>query len=92
VLVFALLMACLIIPRPASPGQRVVVLLLAVLVVAWVGFSRLYLGDHYPTDVLAGAALGLGWGTLVLTAVEWRAGHRRRGFLGEMWPQSLPGD
>jgi membrane-associated phospholipid phosphatase len=33
---------------------------------AGVAYSRVYLGDHYPTDVLAGAALGVGIGWLTL--------------------------
>ncbi len=46
-------------------------ILLAILIIL-VGFSRLYLGVHYLTDVLAGFALGAIW---ISTAV--RIMHRR---------------
>jgi undecaprenyl-diphosphatase len=37
---------------------------------AFIGFSRVFTGDHYLTDVLAGYALGLAWGGLVYTTME----------------------
>ena len=43
----------------------VCVLYAAALVV---GITRMYVGAHYPRDVLAGAILGSGWGLLGMIA------------------------
>lgn len=45
---------------PLLPGVAVVVYLLATLV----AITRMYVGAHYPRDVVAGALLGLVWGLL----------------------------
>jgi membrane-associated phospholipid phosphatase len=45
-----------------QPGMRWTVVLYAVAVL--VGFTRIYVGVHYPRDVLGGAMLGSLWGVL----------------------------
>lgn len=47
---------------------------LQVLVFAFAlfnGYLRIYLGVHYPTDILGGAIFGMGIGWLWYTLVEW---------------------
>lgn len=39
----------------------------AVLVLFAVCIGRIYLGEHWPSDVMGGLALGLGWTSLVLS-------------------------
>jgi membrane protein DedA with SNARE-associated domain/membrane-associated phospholipid phosphatase len=49
-------------------GQRVAAWTTATLIALLVGFSRLYLGVHWLSDVLGGYALGAGWLAIVITA------------------------
>ena len=46
---------------PASARVRALVLAVGVLMVALASFSRVYLGAHYASDVLAGICEGIAW-------------------------------
>ena len=43
----------------------------AMVLTGLVGISRVFMGVHYPTDVLAGWAAGLGWALLCWLASRW---------------------
>jgi undecaprenyl-diphosphatase len=55
------------------PRRRLKVLLIGVagIVTAAVGASRVYLGVHWPTDVLAGWAVGVAWALLCWCVAAW---------------------
>ena len=50
--------------------QRVLAVVLATILITAIGFSRIYLGVHYPSDVIGGYLAGLAWLTFVLSNVR----------------------
>jgi undecaprenyl-diphosphatase len=55
--------AALLSGRVRSPAYQFVIWTTAVMLILLIGFSRVYLGVHYPSDVFAGYAAAVVWVT-----------------------------
>lgn len=64
------LMTYFIIRNARSNLLKILAFFVGLSVVFLLGFSRLYLGVHWPSDVLASYTSGLAWITAVITAME----------------------
>jgi undecaprenyl-diphosphatase len=51
-------------------GTKRLIYVVAVMLVVAVGFSRIYLGVHWPSDVLAGWSLGSAWAFVAWIALN----------------------
>lgn len=70
-LYIALLLAFLASRPPA--GVRIAAIASTALLLIGVAFSRIYLGVHYPSDVIAGLLLGGGWSLFAASVIGRRS-------------------
>lgn len=74
---FYVVMAGLIAARTQSLALRVMVGALAAALVIAIGLSRVYLGMHYPSDVLGGYLAAAVWVSAMLVLDRWRVNRRK---------------
>jgi undecaprenyl-diphosphatase len=63
-------LAYLLVPRMPTLFWKWAVSIAAILIILFNGFSRMFHGGHYLTDVIGGYALGLAWASLVYLIIE----------------------
>jgi undecaprenyl-diphosphatase len=73
---FYVVLAGLIIDRVRSFPLRVAVGIAAAAMVIAIGISRIYLGMHYPSDVIAGYLAASVWVATLLVLDRWRVNRR----------------
>ena len=77
------LLAYLLVPKIHLRFWKAIAIGVAVLVILFIGFSRIFVGDHYLTDVLAGLALGVVWSGFIYTLIELIFKKRMKGYVKE---------
>lgn len=70
-LIFYGFIAYLIVRSARKPITKWIAIFVAGFLVVWIGFTRIYLGAHFPSDVLAGHLAGAIWLTITILVLEW---------------------
>jgi undecaprenyl-diphosphatase len=71
------MLAALVAPRARTLAAKIAIWVGCSLMIAFIGLSRIYLGVHYPSDVLAGYASALVWVFALRVAMDWAIRRRR---------------
>lgn len=71
------LLAYLLVPKMPSTFWKVFVVVVTILIIGFIGFSRIFTAGHYLTDILSGYAVGIAWSGLIYTLIEIYF-HKRR--------------
>lgn len=74
-----LTLAMLIASLEERRRSKALVYAIAVFVLIGVGLSRVYLGVHWPSDILGGWVLGAAWALLAWLALRYLGGRTRGG-------------
>lgn len=64
------LMAYFLVPKISSALGKATVIASALIIALYVGFSRIFVGHHFLTDLVAGYAMGIAWSGLAYTLIE----------------------
>ena len=70
-------LAYLLVPKIHSAVGKGLAMGVTILIILFVGFTRVFTAAHYLTDVLAGYAIGIAWSGMVYTLIEMYFQKRR---------------
>ena len=67
-----------ILARIKPPVFRILIWAVAAILIISIGLSRIYLGVHYPTDVIAGYLAAAVWVSTMIAVDHWRTRRNLR--------------